>query len=149
MTAPEEHWSADISFPALLGAARRPYGRAIRERMAAAGFDDMPRRGSFILGSIARNGPDLRYTAPGMGVTKQAVSQLVDTLVTRGYLNRAPDPADRRRMAVSLTDRGQAAFAESRAAVESVDAALEGAIGAEALAQTRRSLGALAELEVE
>lgn len=149
MTENDKQWTDEVAFPALLGAARRPYGRAIRERLAAAGFDDMPRRGSFILGSIARNGPDLRGTTPGMGVTRQAVSQLIDTLVSRGYLNRSPDPADRRRMQVTLTERGQAAAAESRAAVESVDAALEAAVGAEAVAQTRRVLGTLAQLELE
>src|SRR5690348_5485279 len=106
------HWSEEIAFPALLSAARRPYGRAIQKRLFAAGFDDMPRRGTFVLGSLARGGADVRNVAAAMGVSKQTFSQLVDTLVMRGYLERSPDPEDRRRIALALTERGAAAAQE-------------------------------------
>jgi DNA-binding MarR family transcriptional regulator len=40
-----------------------------------------------------------------LDVSKQAASQLVDTLVTRAYLQRSPDPVDRGRMTIKLTAR--------------------------------------------
>ena len=41
-----------------------------------------------------------------LGVSKQAAGQLVDSLVVRGYLDRTVDPDDRRRLIVTLTERG-------------------------------------------
>ena len=38
-----------------------------------------------------------------LGMSKQAASQLIDTLVLREYLERRIDPEDRRRMGVRLT----------------------------------------------
>jgi len=144
--AAEPHWSDGVVFPALLGAARRPYGQAINQALEAAGFDDLPRRGSFVIGSVERGGLAMGSLAGVMGMSKQAASQLVDTLVTRGYLDRSPDVSDRRRMSVTLTERGQAAAVEIRAAVARVDAALTAAVGESAIAGARRVLGALSEL---
>ena len=71
------------------------------------------------------------------------MSQLLDTLVARGYLTRAPDPDDRRRLAITLTERGQAAAETVAAANQAMDAKVTAAIGAEAFAGLRRGLGAV------
>ena len=49
-----------------------------------------------------------------LGVSKQAAGQLVDTLVLRGYLERSVDPEDRRRLTLTLTERGMAAHLATR-----------------------------------
>jgi DNA-binding MarR family transcriptional regulator len=110
-----------IPIPALLRAARGAYAHAIRARLAAAGFDDMPRNGPFVLGGLANRGGTLRDLIPQLGVSKQAASQLIDTLVLRGYLERRVDEDDRRRMNIEPTERGIAAAAAVRAGVEVVD----------------------------
>ena len=82
----------------------------IRAQLQAIGIDDLPRNGVFLLAGIdsaAQAHPDL---ASGIGVTKQAVSQLIDTLVSRGYLRRSPDADDRRRISAELTERGRQAL---------------------------------------
>jgi DNA-binding MarR family transcriptional regulator len=56
-----------------------------------------------------------------LGVSKQAVSQLIDTLVNRGYLERGADREDRRRIKLELTERGQQAVAAAYRGVEAVD----------------------------
>ncbi len=43
--------------------------------------------------------------AAGLAVSLPSASELVDRLVDRGLVDRANDPADRRRVLVSLTDR--------------------------------------------
>ncbi len=138
-----DHWSQDVAFPALLRAAQGPYRSAIRSNLAEGGFDDLPRNGAFVLGAIARTGASLGEVIADLGRSKQATGQLVDTLVVRGYLDRAVDPDDRRRLTVSLTERGQAAAAAVRTAVDGVDAELVEQVGAEAVAQMRATLGAL------
>jgi DNA-binding MarR family transcriptional regulator len=135
-----------IALPALLGDARRTYGTAIRRALLRAGFDDMPRAGARIVGPIARGGVAIRDVVADRGFSKQAASQLIDTLVTRGYVERVPDEADRRRMTVVLTERGQAAAHTIRIAVEGVDAALEREVGAETLSHVRAALATLVAL---
>jgi DNA-binding MarR family transcriptional regulator len=139
-------WYQDAVLPPLLGAARRTYVAAIRSALMDAGFDDVPRSGGSVLGRIARRGRNLGDVAGELAVSKQAASQLVDTLVTRGYVERTPDPDDRRRVTVGLTDRGRAAAAEIRQAVERVDAELATKVSQQDLGRARAVLGTLVEM---
>jgi DNA-binding MarR family transcriptional regulator len=132
-----------LSLPALLRAARSVYGSAIRAALADEGCDDLPRNGAYVIPAIARTGAPLSAVIGQLGVSKQAAGQLVDTLVLRGYLKRTVDDADRRRLVVTLTGRGQAAAAVIRSAVAGVDAAVEAKVGAEQFARTRATLEAL------
>ena len=139
----DEGSSDEVTVPALLRAARRTYGSDIRSSLAEVGCDDVPRNGSFVIGAIARGGSPLGVIIKELGVSKQAAGQLVDTLVLRGYLERSPDPADRRRMTVALTERGRLAAAAVREAVRGVDARVIERVGADSLARTRTTLAAL------
>ena len=141
----ERHWFDEAGFPALLRAARRAYGSAVRGALADAGYDDVPRNGSYVLAAIARTGAPLGRIIQELGVSKQAAGQLVDTLVTRGYLDRAPDPDDRRRLTITLTARGHAAAEEIRSAVARVDDGLVRRVGPEYVAHARAALAALIE----
>jgi DNA-binding MarR family transcriptional regulator len=138
-------WFDEAGFPALLRAARTAYGSAIRTALAEVGCDDVPRNGSYVIGAIARTGAPLGQIIRELGVSKQAAGQLVDTLVARGYLDRSIDPADRRRLTITLTERGQAAAEVIRAAVDQVDAGLVGRVGPEYVAHARATLAALIE----
>jgi DNA-binding MarR family transcriptional regulator len=79
-------------------------------------------------------------------VTKQAASQLIDTLVLRGYLSRSTDPVDRRRMNISLTERGRKAADAVRAGVTSVDGQLNELLGITGHQQLRAGLIALCDI---
>jgi DNA-binding MarR family transcriptional regulator len=136
----------EVVIPALLRAARGTYAQAIRVRLAAAGFDDMPRNGPFVLGGMASHGGSAGGLIRELGVTKQAASQLIDILVLRGYLNREVNPEDRRRMTIELTDRGRGAATAVRAGVEAVDAELAQLISPAELAGLRAGLEALTEI---
>ena len=80
----------------------------IRDTLTEAGFTDMPANGGYVLGLIESRGSGLSDVIADLGVSKQTASQLVDTLVVRGYLERSVDPDDRRRVLVTLTERGRA-----------------------------------------
>jgi DNA-binding MarR family transcriptional regulator len=141
----DSQWYETVVMPALLRGARDTYGSAIRTALAGAGFDDMPRNGPFVVGAIARSGTPLSEVITHLGLSKQRAGQLVDALVDRGYLERALDPDDRRRLTLTLTDRGQLAANVGRKAVERVDAALVARVGAQTVAHARAVLGALIE----
>lgn len=143
-STPTDHHTDQVVIPALLRAARGSYSRAIAARLAAGGIDDLPRNGAFVLGGMANRGGSAADMIQGLGVTKQAASQLIDTLVLRGYLTREVHPEDRRRMTIGLTERGRAAAAAVRAGVLETDAELAGMITPEELAGLRAGLTALA-----
>jgi DNA-binding MarR family transcriptional regulator len=147
MTSSPAPDTAQASIPALIRAARGSYAQVIGARLAAAGFDDLPRNGPFVLGGMASWGGSASDMTRALGVTKQAASQLIDTLVLRGYLTREVNPSDRRRMAIDLTDRGRAAAAVVRAAVGEVDAQLTQMISPAELAGLRAGLAALAAIK--
>ena len=133
----------EVPMPALLRAARTIYGSAIHRALAEVGCDDVPRNGVYVIGAIARSGAPLSQIIHQLGVSKQAAGQLVDTLVSRGYLDRSVDPEDRRRLRIALTDRGQAAGAVIRTAVDRVDADLLERVGPDHIAHTRATLASL------
>ena len=142
ITAPPD----DIVIPALLRAARGSYGRAIAEQLEAAGIDDLPRHGPFVLGGMANRGGSAAEMIAGLGISKQRASQLIDTLVLRGYLIREINPDDRRRTTILLTERGRSAAEEIGAAIEDVDRELASMISPSQLAGLRTGLSALAQI---
>ena len=56
-----------------------------------------------------------RHTAKGiaaqLGITPGSLTAAINVLERKGYVQRTPDPEDRRRVQISLTPRGQAADA--------------------------------------
>jgi DNA-binding MarR family transcriptional regulator len=143
-----DHTSTDAAtIPGLLRAARGAYARAIAERLAATGFEDVPRNGPFVLGGMVNQGVSALEMTRGLDISKQAASQLIDVLVLRGYLTRGINPADRRRMLIELTDRGRAAAAAVHAAVAEIDAELARKVSPQQLAGLRAGLVALTEIK--
>jgi len=138
----------DIVMPALLRHARNTYGSAMRRALAEAGYDDIPGNGLYVIGGLALNRADipLSQLILQLRLSKQAAGQLVDTLVSRGYLDRAPDKEDRRKLTVALTERGRAAAEIQAAAREKVDAELLALVGQDDVNRTRRTLAALIDL---
>jgi DNA-binding MarR family transcriptional regulator len=136
-----------IPIPALMRDARGSYGKAVRAALAAAGCDDVPGTGEFVIAGLDHSSPTPQGDAvEWLRVSKQAASQLIDTLVIRGYLDREIDPDDRRRILVHLTERGNAAATAIQDAVEAVDADLAQRITPEQLDGLRAGLAALGEI---
>jgi DNA-binding MarR family transcriptional regulator len=137
--------------PALMLHARGSYGDAARQALAEAGCDDVPTNGGFVLATLDQSSAEGRFTpqaeaVAGLRRSKQRSSQLIDTLVLRGYLERRTDPEDRRRMSVRLTERGRAASAAIQSAVDAIDAELAERLTPEELHGLRAGLAALADI---
>jgi DNA-binding MarR family transcriptional regulator len=138
----------ELVMPALLRHARTTYGAAMRRALMEAGYDDIPGNGLYVIGGLALDREDipLGQLIRDLRISKQAAGQLVDTLVTRGYLERAIDKEDRRKLTVALTERGREAAAIQAAAREKVDAELLSAVGPEDIERTRRTLVTLIDM---
>lgn len=144
-------WHEDVPLPLLMREARDVYRDAIKQALAAAGCEDIPRNGTSILAGLDRSAPDPNFSSQAgvvasLGLSKQAASLLIDTLVLRDYLERRIDPQDRRRMEVRLTDRGRIAAHAVSAAIDGVDAALAQLISSDQLRGLRAGLAAFREL---
>jgi DNA-binding MarR family transcriptional regulator len=147
MNTPEAFFET-IPIPVLLRHGRNTYGSAMRRALAEAGYDDIPGNGLYLIGGLALDRADipLGQLIRELRISKQAAGQLVDTLVTRGYLERSMDKDDRRKLTVALTERGRAAAATQAAAREKVDAELLASVGQDDLSRTRRTLAVLCDI---
>lgn len=146
-TAPTTERYDDVPLSALLHATRGTYSGAVRRAQAKVGYDDVPASGEYILNAMEWTGASIEAVVRWLGVTKQAVSQAVETLVARGYLERVRDPSDRRRVNLVLTDRGHGAGRIARRAIEQVDRELLARVGSQGIARTRATLVALIEIK--
>jgi DNA-binding MarR family transcriptional regulator len=145
----EGTWYERMGIPGLLRGGRKAYGTAIRQAFGDAGFDDVPRNGAFVLARVYDGDSEPAALARELGISKQAVSQLIDTMVMRAYLERAPDPDDRRRTVLTLTPRGRAAATVSWEAATAVDEELARCLGLAGVAALRTGLIALCEMAEE
>jgi len=137
----------DVPLSALLQSARTTYTHAVDSAQSRIGCDDLPPTGSYIISAMHWSGASLESVIQWMGVTKQAVSQAVDTLVVRGYLERSRDPSDRRKVNLTLTARGREAGKAARSAIEKVDRELLARIGTRKVADARETLVTLLEID--
>lgn len=136
------------SLAVLLRHARETYGAVLRAALDAAGYDDLPKNGLYVLGGLTgpAGGRPLSQLIDELSMPKQSTGQLVDALVVRGYLRRDVDQADRRKLTIGLTARGRAAGRVLVAARDALDAELAERVGVPDVATTRRVLAVLVAL---
>ncbi len=131
--------------PWLLRRASQRYRDELRAAVGEAGYSDLPQPGFWALDALATSDRDASQLVSQMGISKQAVSKLVDQLVESGYIERLADPSDRRRVVLRLTRRGRKAAGVLRAATDKVDQSLVRRHGTDSLANLRRLLGEMVE----
>jgi DNA-binding MarR family transcriptional regulator len=120
------------------------YRSAIRAKLTERGLGDLPQPGFWALAGLARGVHDAGQLMVEMGVTKQAVSKLVETLVTAGYVDRKSNEADRRRSDLLLTAKGRKAVRIIESAVRTTERRFIVEVGAESFGQLRQALDQLA-----
>jgi DNA-binding MarR family transcriptional regulator len=70
-----------------------------------------------------------------LGITKQAVQQIVDELAALGVVERQADPADARARLVVLTAKGRKALEESNAVKREIETRFRATLGARRFTQ--------------
>lgn len=92
---------------ALLRIPREAAVKQVVAGLVAAGFGDVRPAHFTVFQHMPPEGIRLTALADAALLTKQSMGYLVDDLESRGYVERVPDPADRRAKLVRLTGRGQ------------------------------------------
>jgi DNA-binding MarR family transcriptional regulator len=73
-------------------------------------------------------------------LTKPSIGYLIDDLEALGYVERAPDPVDRRAKVVRLTARGRAVEDTVRAVIKEVEVEWSARLGEDEYERLTRSL---------
>ncbi len=77
------------------------------------------------------------------GLTRQALTQIVDDLERLGYVTREPDPGDRRAKLVVYTPKGRRVFAAGREIIDRIETSFAGELGPGDHQAQRRALAKL------
>ena len=139
----------DPSTPTLLRTAYNVVSAAIYRAIAETGATDMrPAHGNAMEMLAIQDGLRLTDIAARAGMAPQSMGELVDDLVSEGYLERHEDPTDRRAKRIYLTDKGHATTAASKVALRQVEEEISEILGAQQYRQMRHNLAAITQLDL-
>jgi DNA-binding MarR family transcriptional regulator len=110
------------------------------EAMAAAGLTEMRQAYGFVIREVAAESPTVTRLAEALDVSKQAASKLVDEMEEKGFIERTPDPVDRRALRLELTAKGKKVLRTALATSSRVERALQVEIGKPGVRAFRRAL---------
>jgi DNA-binding MarR family transcriptional regulator len=106
-------------------------------RLAEAGYDDLHPRHESVLAFLDEDGIRATELARLSGRHKQIVGRIVDELEQLGYVERRPDPADRRAKLIFPTERGLDQVRLGDEIVADIEARHAGEVGGKTYAQFR------------
>jgi DNA-binding MarR family transcriptional regulator len=101
-----EHTRDRAPLMGLLDAATEAYLHQFRRELEKSGYADLRPTHGCVFRFVREDGMRLTELATHAGMTKQSVGELVDDLVDLGYVQRVPDPEDRRAKLICLTEKG-------------------------------------------
>ncbi|MBV9120886.1 MAG: winged helix-turn-helix transcriptional regulator, partial [Chloroflexi bacterium] len=114
-------------------------------RLHAAGWTDVLPAHSAVFAFLDPAGTRTTDLVARAGISKQAISQLLQQLTDRGYIEARSDPIDRRLKVICLTARGRQHLEETHAIIRDIEARWAAQIGAGAVDQLRAALALLTE----
>jgi DNA-binding MarR family transcriptional regulator len=131
----------------LLGVAFQEFVKELHIAHAAAGFTDLGRSDGFVFRSLCDRPMTVSELANHLEITKQGAAQVIDDMERRGYVEREPDPDDRRARLVRLSGRGERALANARRFHRDYERRLARTHGQDAVRTLRTMLEAIAGTE--
>ena len=124
----------------LLGLTTQGLAGELHRRLAEAGFDDQRGADDAVMAHIPPEGIRLTSLAQRAGVSKQAMGELVDSLVARDYVERIPDPTDGRAKLLVFSERGWASVDTALGALADIEAELVAELGDRRIQSLRKAL---------
>lgn len=109
MPSPPKNPAPRIPLTGLLDVALQSLLAEFRGELERSPFTDIRPTHGCVFRFVRGDGMRLTELAELASMTKQSVGEIVDDLADRGYVERVPDPADRRAKLICLTRRGEEA----------------------------------------
>jgi DNA-binding MarR family transcriptional regulator len=110
------------------------------EELAKLGYDDVRPAHDFALHSILAGADSASELGRAMSITKQAAAKTITLLEARGYVSRDPDPSDKRRMRLRVTERGMLLMRDGEAIFEQLRTEWEEQVGVDAVGELEHTL---------
>src|SRR5256885_12533656 len=139
----DERISAHAALGLVLRLLHQQWVQAIHAALDDAGFGDVRPSHANVFTFVPAAGIQVSELTQLAHVRKQTMAQAVEELEQLGYVERRPDPNDRRARLVLLTSRGKAVPPIAIVAGREVEARWAELIGTRKLETLRRSLHAL------
>jgi DNA-binding MarR family transcriptional regulator len=111
MTQANRNLDTRIPVTGLWDAALQAFLARFRVELEQSEYADIRPTHGCVFRFVREDGMRLTRLAELAGITKQSAGEIVDDLAKRGYVERIPDPADKRAKLITLTDRGREAQA--------------------------------------
>ena len=127
-----------------IGAVSRALTTAIFERLADRGYGDVHQAHVAVFSALDPDGTRVSTLAARAGISRQAMSALVRTLTTAGYVTAETDPSDQRATIVRLDRRGAEFCRAAVVASAEANAEIERRLGPAETARLREILSVLA-----
>jgi DNA-binding MarR family transcriptional regulator len=138
-----QEWRPDLGL--LSARLTRSIEDELFERLEARGFEGLGSRHGAVLSYLDEDGVRATDLAELSGRHKQVVGRLVDELEALGYVERRPDPADRRAKLVVPTKRGLEQLRLQDDIVAEIERRHAEAIGAKTYANVREVMRTMVE----
>lgn len=125
--------------------AARAFNNHALQRLHTRGHQHLSMAHTGLLPYLDVEGTRATVLAERAGMTKQAVGQLIVDLERHGYVERQPDPHDRRATLIRFTRLGWQYLLDAQEVKGEIEAAYAAVLGNENLAMLRAALTALVE----
>jgi DNA-binding MarR family transcriptional regulator len=124
----------------LLQDVQRQIQDELHARLRKLGYEEIRPAHGCVFGNMQPHGVRLTDIAERSRITKQSVGEIVSNLEELGYVERIPDPEDKRAKLVRLTPHGQQVQDAARAIFADIEAEWGERIGKKKVADLRAAL---------
>jgi DNA-binding MarR family transcriptional regulator len=132
--------SAPQNLAILLREPFRAGTEVLHRRFAERGHPDIRPPHDNVMQFLDEEGTRVSVLAERAQITKQSMAELVAHLERLGYVERVPDPSDRRAKLVRATPRGKVLYAIAREVVAEIEAEWTKRLGKAKMRQLRQLL---------
>ncbi len=136
-----------VPLPGLMEVASEALFIEFRAELVEAGYGDVRPTHGCVFRFVHEHGMRLTDLAQVAGMTKQSIGEIVDDLEARGYVERVPDPADKRAKLIRLTAKGEQAQRVGFGLFAKIEQRWAERYGADRVAQLRETLEEIAAAE--
>jgi DNA-binding MarR family transcriptional regulator len=126
----------------LLAHAHLLLSRQVIEGVTAGGHPLKPSHNA-VFGQVAYGGKRLTELARTANMTPQAMVEIIDELEDLGYVERTPDPSDRRAKLIRLTEQGDALTGLADTTIHRIEQQISADLGEDGHRQLRALLARL------
>lgn len=129
-----------MDFGVLVGLAYQSFIEELHAEFARRGFPITGASVGVMLRTLDQGAFNTTQLGEKLGITTQGAAKVIDEMVAVGYVERRPDPTDKRAKTLHLAERGRAALALARGFHHEYERRLTEQFGAEKMAILREIL---------